>query len=236
MTVADLPNISPNIAGHSYWSTDKSELIPGRTALWNKIESTSALSGYVMTEFCIMDYEEMQGNGRDLGISPALYMARVIHYDMTVANASSWQWWLAVSPYDYKDGLIYIDKSESDGSIYTSKMLYALGNYSRFIDPGMQRVSTTQLFGKSNVDDYTYSRVMTSAYATETNDKIVLVMVNYNNWEYTTSIDIGDEWKDKSMKIYRTSDTEELKHIGVQKVSDDIEIAPLSITTFIISE
>ncbi len=33
-------------------------------------------------------------------------MARVIHYDLTVGGASSWQWWLAVSPYDYKDGLV----------------------------------------------------------------------------------------------------------------------------------
>ena len=73
-----------------------------------KVESLPSVDGFAMTEFCIMDYEEMQGNGRDLGISPALYMARVIHYDMTVANASSWQWWLAISPYDYKDGLIYI--------------------------------------------------------------------------------------------------------------------------------
>jgi len=235
-TLSNLSNISHNIAGHSYWSTDQSELIPQRVALWDKIESTSSVNGYAMTEFCIMNYEEIQGNGRDLGISPALYMARVIHYDLTVANASAWQWWLAVSPYDYKDGLIYIDKSETDGHIYTSKMLYALGNYSRFIDKGMYRVNTSQLFGKTNTDNYTYSRVMTSAFASEANDKIVVVMINYNNWEYTSSLNIGDDWKDKSMKIYRTSDTEELKLIGVQKVSDEIDLAPLSITTYVITK
>lgn len=235
-TLSDLPNLSPYAAGHSYWSTDKRDLIPRREALWEKIKSIPAVDGYAMTEFCIMDYEEMQGNGRNLGISPALYMARVIHYDLTVANASSWQWWLAISPYDYKDGLIYIDKSENDGQIYRSKMLYALGNYSRFIEKGMQRVRTTQLFGKSNTDDYTYSRVMTSAFASETNDKIVVVMVNYNNWEYTSLLDIGDEWQDESMHHYRTSATEELKHVGQQKVNDKIEIAPLSISTFIITK
>jgi hypothetical protein len=235
-TLTHLPNISKNVAGHSYWSTDKSELIPQREALWNKIESNPTLSGYSMTEFCIMNYEEIQGTGRDLGISPALYLARVIHYDLTVANASSWQWWLAVSPYDYKDGLIYIDKSETDGQIFTSKMLFALGNYSRFITKGMNRVNTSQLFDKSNDDDYTYSRVMTSAYASEANDKIVVVLVNYNNWEYTTAFDLGDEWKEKSMEVYRTSDTEELKFIGMQNVSNDIVIAPLSITTYVITK
>jgi O-glycosyl hydrolase len=235
-TLSNLPNISHNVAGHSYWSTDQSEIIPQRAALWDKIESALSLNGYSMTEYCIMDNEEILGQGRDLGITSALYMARVIHYDLTVANASSWQWWLAVSPYDYKDGLIYIDKSESDGQIYTSKMLFALGNYSRFIDKGMHRVNTSQLFGKNNNDDFTYSRVMTSAYASEANNKIVVVMVNYNNWEYTTSFDIGDEWTERSMKIYRTTDTEELKFIGMQKVSNDIVIAPLSITTYIITK
>jgi O-glycosyl hydrolase len=235
-SLSSLPNISRHIAGHSYWSTDKSELIPQRTALREKVELTSSLNGYAMTEFCIMEYEEIQGSGRDLGILPALYMARVIHYDLTVANASSWQWWLAISPYDYKDGLIYIDKNKSDGQIYTSKMLYALGNYSRFIDAGMQRVETTQLFNKSNEDDYTYTRVMTSAYASESNDKVVIVMVNYNNWEYSTSFNFGQEWSERSMHIYRTSATENLELAGVQEVNAEIKIAPQSITTFVINK
>lgn len=54
----------------------------------------------------------MEGGKVDLGMDAALYMARVIHTDLTVANAAAWQWWLAVSPYDYKDGLIYVDKNK----------------------------------------------------------------------------------------------------------------------------
>jgi hypothetical protein len=235
-SLSSLPNISRHIAGHSYWSTDKSELIPQRIALRDKVQSNSALDGYAMTEFCILDYEEIQGIGRDLGILPALYIARVIHYDLTIANASSWQWWLAVSPYDYKDGLIYVDKNTSDGQVHTSKMLYALGNYSRFIDAGMQRVETSQLFNKSNEDDYTYTRVMTSAYASESNDKVVVVMVNYNNWEYTTSFNFGQEWNEQSMHIYRTSATENLELAGVQEVNNEFKIAPQSITTYVINK
>ena len=234
LSVSSLLNISPKIAGHSYWSTDQRDLVPQRTELRNKVEATPALNAYSMTEFCILNYEEMQGNGRDLGILPALYTARVIHYDLTIANASSWIWWLAVSPYDYKDGLVYVDKNENDGQVYESKLLYALGNYSRFIDAGMRRVETTQLFNKSNEDDYTYSRVMTSAYASEGNEKVVVVMVNYNNWEYTTSFDMGQDWRESSMQIYRTSATENLELAGTQKVSGEILIEPQSITTFVI--
>ena len=83
----------------------------------------------------------MEG-GRDLTIDTALRVARVIHCDLTLANASSWQWWLAVANEDYKSGLIYTDyrKPGDPENILESKILWALGNYSRFIRPGMRRV------------------------------------------------------------------------------------------------
>jgi hypothetical protein len=48
-----------------------------------------------------------------------------MHYDLTVANSSTWYWWLAVSPYDYKDGLVYIDKNKTNGNLTDSKLLWA---------------------------------------------------------------------------------------------------------------
>ena len=33
-------------------------------------------------------------------------LARIIHLDLTLCGVSAWQWWTAVSPVDYKDGLI----------------------------------------------------------------------------------------------------------------------------------
>jgi hypothetical protein len=94
-----------------------------------------------MSEYCILgDNEgEIKGEGKDLGIDPALYMAKVIHNDLVNANASAWHWWIAISPYNYKDGLVYIDKNKTDGDFKSSKMLWALGNYSRFIRPGAVR-------------------------------------------------------------------------------------------------
>jgi len=43
--------------------------------------------------------------------------ARVMHYDLTVANLSACQWWTAVSPEDYKDGLIYTDLAHAVCSV-----------------------------------------------------------------------------------------------------------------------
>ena len=113
------------IAAHSYWTdTPESGLISRRQALRRKLDQYPGLE-YTMSEYAILgDY----GSGRDLGIDPALYIARTAHYDLTIAEASSWQWWLGVSPYRWKDGLVYTTKSRSDGHIFESKMLWVTGS------------------------------------------------------------------------------------------------------------
>jgi len=68
-----------------------------------------------------------------------------MHHDLTILNASSWQWWTAVSPENFKDGLIYTDYKNNPQlhNIIESKLLWAFGNYSRFIRPGYQRIELT---------------------------------------------------------------------------------------------
>ena len=45
------------------------------------------------TEYCILESnDEISGSGRDLGIDAALYTARVINFDLTLANSCSWYW------------------------------------------------------------------------------------------------------------------------------------------------
>ncbi|MGA0557574.1 glycoside hydrolase family 30 protein [Larkinella sp. VNQ87] len=142
--VGDLPNLTRAISGHSYFTTS-----PQKTAVDKRKQLAAGLAAqaglnYWMSEYCILGDNdgEIQGNGRDLGIDPALYVASVIHNDLTQANASAWHWWIALSPYNYKDGLVYVDKNKTEGRYQSSKMLWALGHYSRFIRPGAVRVET----------------------------------------------------------------------------------------------
>ena len=106
--VGELNSIPRKIAGHSYYSTYPiNEFLDHRISLYDKIQATNTNLEYWQSEYCILeDNSEINGNGRDLGMDAALYMARVMHYDLTLANASAWYWWLAVSLYDYKDGLV----------------------------------------------------------------------------------------------------------------------------------
>ncbi|MBS1602099.1 MAG: xylanase [Bacteroidetes bacterium] len=139
--VGGLSRVGGVVAAHSYFSTAPWE----RGIGWRRrVDSLVSARGvrYWQSEFCILgdDAGEISGNHRDTGMTAALYMARVIHNDLVYANASAWQWWLAISPYDYKDGLIYVDRSEKDGKYRDSKKLWALGNFSRFVRPGMERV------------------------------------------------------------------------------------------------
>jgi chloramphenicol 3-O-phosphotransferase len=91
---------------------------------------------FAMTEWC-----EMVG-GRDAGMDSALTLARTVHSDLTLAGVRAWQYWIAVSRYDYHDGLLYTDYvgPGDEESIQQTQRLWALGNYSRFLRPGARRI------------------------------------------------------------------------------------------------
>ncbi len=86
--------VPKKISAHSYW-TDLPEngLYSKRNSVRVKCESYGV--AYHHTEYCILGDE---GPGRDLGIDPALRIARTIHYDLAVGNAVAWQWWLGFHP------------------------------------------------------------------------------------------------------------------------------------------
>jgi hypothetical protein len=183
-----------------------------------------------MSEYTILENnDEIVGNGRDLGMDPALYMARVIHSDLVFANASAWQWWLAISPYDYKDGLIYIDKNTSDGNYFSSKLLWGLGNYSRFIRPGMKRIAVSRSDGLSEQSNL--SGLMQSAYRSD--NEIVVVFVNYGTDVKeikfdSTSIDFTE------IDSYQTSSSKDLSFVRTYAKEASILISGRSIVTCII--
>jgi len=143
--IGSLTNVEKSISGHSYFTeAPVNSMVTIRQILKNKLTEASVPLEFWQSEYCVLgDQEEMTGNGKDLGINTALYVARLIHEDLTVANASAWHWWLAVSAYDYKDGLIFVDKNKTDGNVEDSKLLWALGNFSRFIRPGSTRLGIT---------------------------------------------------------------------------------------------
>ena len=159
------------ICYHSYWSDDVgTELIQDRQALRQKMDAVAPDWKVWQSEYCVME------SGRDLTMATALRVARVIHYDMTLVKASAWHWWTAVSPENYKDGLIYTDyRNPGDPeTIYESKTLWTLGNFSRFVRPGMVRVFLGGCGGDPN-------GLLGSAYKDPNSGEFVIVYVNMSS-------------------------------------------------------
>ncbi len=236
-----LSSLAQVVSGHSYWSTYPIDtMITTRKELLSSMKSKLPESvHYWQTEYCPMEKNPDNPNGgwgRDLGINTALYIARVIHYDLTICNASSWQWWTALSQWDYKDGLIFLDDGKSngaksnddklhesckyDGEYHPSKVLWAFGNYSRFIRPGMVRL------GGNNEE--MEKEILYSAYADNKNISIVLI----NESEESQEVELMVEnlpFKFCKLNIYETSNNNNLKYIG--KTEGKIVLTPHSVTT-----
>jgi len=231
--VGNLKNVAKKIAGHSYYTTwPLSRLEQTRLSVKNEISSVTEPIEFWMTEYCVLENnEEISGGGRDLGMSTALYVARVIFSDLALANANSWQWWLAISPYDYKDGLVYTDYDKFDGQIFDSKTLWAFGNYSRFIRPGMKRVALSRSDGRG--DGQTLDNLMASSFVSDDKSKTTIVLVNYRESSIPIKLELKDIPNSANLKIYLTDGKQEndLAYKGTFNINDVYTVPPRCVVT-----
>lgn len=228
--LADLPHVSPFITGHSYFTTWPLETqYATRQKLKQKLDEYPELN-YLQSEFCILEKSPEVGAGqkRDLGMNTALYVARVIHSDITIAQSQGWEWWTALTTFDYKDGLIYLDtgdpedlfnrnRMKQDGELRESKLLWAMGNYARFIRPGMLRIAA-DLEG-------TGDSLQVSAYK---NAKQAVIVINNHE---TQSIAIAAPAGFETEAMYVTDDKRNLERVRFGKKK--LKIPARSVVTLV---
>ncbi len=227
--LGDLNSVEKIIAGHSYFTTSPAnELTKTRESLLEKVKEYQL--DYWQSEYCVLgdNAGEINGNRMDLGMETAMYVAKIIHADLTIAHASAWHWWLSVSANDYKDGLIYIsnkgimgenDTNKYSGDLMDSKTLWTLGNYSRFVRPNMQRVKVSL----ANPD------VLISAY--KGINEVIVVLINQ---ESSKAVEIPKVWENQQVNAYITSEKNNLSHQKPDKTR--IDLLPKSVTTLVISK
>jgi hypothetical protein len=237
--IGNMPGVAHVISAHSYFTTCPDDnLVNVRRQVADKIRQVDATLETWQTEFGVL--RDICGvyNGwpRNITIDYGLYVAKVIHNDLTIANVSSWQWWLAVSPYNYSDGLVYINdpsgninfnNCRKDGIILDSKQLWAYGNYSRFIRPGMQRIAASV----QGIDDPVVAAgsIMVSAFKDEKNKKLVIVLVNMNSQARALQLNNSISIKNNMLNTYTTDATSNLRRSATAK--DNIIINGKSIVT-----
>lgn len=184
-----LEAVNPVYAYHSYWSDRKEYMVGIRRRLRQELDRVPGVEVW-QTEYCQLAGPRNEGGwGRDLGMTLALNIARLIHFDLTIVESTAWQWWLAVSEGDYKDGLVYVDDlGASDGDIYPSKSLWVMGNFSRFVRPGFERIETT-----GPVHDVTAT--MASAYRDPRTGRLVVVFVNPEGRTEHVDLRVEGQWR-----------------------------------------
>jgi O-glycosyl hydrolase len=235
--IGDLPNVEKTISAHSYhsvWPVDFQ--VQSRIAADSALKAANPDLGYWMSEYCILQHNDEigSGGGRDLTMKTALYVARIMHHDMVLTNAKSWQWWTAITQADFKDGLVYLDDGSEgetgkwgasieslryDGAVRESKLLWVMGNYSRFIRPGMIRVKCELSEKQSPVDG-----LLASAYKNSENGRLVYVLTNLS--ENEMKLDFGQNEKAKTY----TTDEKQNMGFALQKLNM-VKIPPRSVVT-----
>jgi autotransporter-associated beta strand protein len=200
---------------HSYFSDNDANMLPRRQ------EAAAAMAAYPdwelwQTEYCILFGDAssgLAGNGNDTTMTTALAVARTIHFDLTVANASAWSYWLAATPWEhnYKDGLIYFNNASQ--TFQVAKVGWALGHYSRFIRPGAERIA----FAGPNDD---IAGLLTSGWRHDETGDLTLVYTNQlrSPQSVLPVVSSAAGLKADYFTPYRTTDT----------VGDDLrELAPV---------
>ncbi len=193
-----------------------------------------------MSEICIMQPK------RDLTMKSAIELAKMIHACMANENASAWQWWLAVSNADFKDGLLYTDwhKPGDPENVIESKMLWAMGNYSRFIRPNWQRIALRddaehaplppdpKLSGHylPQTRPAISEGMLGTAYIDPTGRQIAIVYINDGAEEHL-HVQFAGSALPTSMMMYVTSDTENLGVHGPLNATDTIDVPAHSVVT-----
>ena len=216
--IGDLPNVEKTISAHSYqsvWPLDKQ--VENRILVNNALQQVNPDLGYWQSEYCILQANDELGGGghRDLTMKTAMYVARIIHHDMVLTNAKSWQWWTAISQVDFKDGLVYLDDGsegetgkmggsieslQHDGTVRDSKLMWVLGNYSRFIRPGMIRIKCELSEEQSPVDG-----LLVSAYKDPKSGSLVYVLVNLSEEQIKVNMGQG-----KKASTYTTDENQSM--------------------------
>lgn len=235
--LGDLAHLPKIIAGHSYYTeSNDSVLVSTRKQLADTVKAYGI--NYWQSEYSMLDNGFREGAvGDRSNMDCALFLSKVIHSDLTVGNATAWQFWNAYEPGSAAVNTRYYlialqpDAGFKNGEFTVTKNLWALGHYSRFIRPGMTRVLTETLGGAAGLGQ----DLMISAYK-DKNERTVLVCTNYGKNTMELKLDIQNSAKKyKSLSGYLTTAAihVDMQRQPVQKPSDTVKLPGRSLLTLI---
>ena len=234
-SVLGFKNLFNCVAAHDYWTAYPPKLLVDiRTDLRKALEQNGHQTKFWASEYCILE------KNKEITMEPSpiksinlgLYVARIIHSDLALANASAWQWWTALSMgEDVPIQLLPMKDSSTesikyDGIISPTKMIWTTANYSFFIRPGMKRIDVKPTHIVSDLEAAT--SLMVSSYTD--NKEIITVIINYTDKE--EQLDFKCE-KAKTGKLYVTSIDKNLEYVGEHALKK-LSIPARSVVTVVV--
>jgi O-glycosyl hydrolase len=233
-----LPSVYPALVGHSYF-TDAGD--SNRVVIRRRLRDTIAAykTKFWQSEYSMLGtgYKENK-QGKIPAIDCALFLAKMIHTDLTVANAAAWQLWNVYEPgsadFDTRYYLIALqtNDSNSSGTFKVTKNLWAMGHFSRFIRPGMKRLIPDR---DDQLSEEQSSRDLMCSAFSDGKGKTVIVVINYTYESRTVNCDLKGGNKRRSKKIYTTTSDQDINmKPGLVPDLNEITIKPRSINTIVI--
>lgn len=236
--IGDLKHLPRMISGHSYYSHSTNIVLRDvRRNLKEELDRYGV--EFQQSEWCLLphfrvpmdgftsDYKQGDSNG----LQTVLLMGRIIVADFNIAGATAWGYWkgVEIGGLHALTGVTLKNGGEDftgGGKAFATKLLWGLGNFSRFVRPGDKRVEL------SGADDF--YEVAGSAFVSPDEKRVVAVFVHSGFEPKNVSLKLGGNFK--SAKFYRTSETEDLKFLGDKKISAkpaEFGLMPRSITTIV---
>jgi O-glycosyl hydrolase len=197
---------------------------------------------------CFTGIDQAGGQQYDPTITSALAMASIIHRDLTVADASAFHWWTALSKVmgcspgsdpacaarvndrGYNDGLVYFDPdyaTNGNQRLYLTKRYHAMAQYSRYVRPGAVRHPVSGAPPGVQV------------LATRSGGTWTLVVNNLDAGARAVDVRLGTGRGLTATAAYRTSATEDAARVARPRVEGDraaLTLPARSITTYVLRE
>lgn len=233
------------VSSHSYFQDTSADLLVNtRKTLNDRMTALNPNLEFWQTEYCLLADGYKFGHPSERTLTPmesAISLARVIHTDLAVANATAWQWW---TTFEFEKNLSSEDRfalirvalnSDNSAGIYQpTKLLYALGHYAHFIRPGTKRLDIQRSDNLTDVNSIT--NIMVSAYLNESSNEIVFVVINHGTAE--RSIRLAVDNLSQNMRLvdftpYITSDNDNLRKYPSFSASEQYLLPAGSIVTFV---
>lgn len=231
--IGNLKHVPAVISGHSYWTDgawDKMRQVRKTVA---KTADNYGLELW-QTEWSMLgdeySLEEFIGYDQATEMDIALYMAKVLHNDLTQAEVTSWSFWTSmdIPRWGHKNRFLLISLSPQDddickeGNFIACPTLWVLGNYSLFIRPGYRRIALNHkesrfFFG--------------NAWISPEQDEIVSVYANLSD----RHIRLNEEYKGvetSEVSVYTTSARHALEGKKLEKGEPPV-LLPQSVTTIV---